>query len=1021
MGRLRLFLATMLLPTLLAFAAAAAPAKPRAAAGGQALGQDLMGEACRLQDAPGAAAEGGARAYEIRCGSWENASGTILVRALAQPVPADSAELRDRHQVLQAEPGATADLDRRAICQPAEPVSAAPDLQLLLRSCRLRSGGWPHVALTTARGARLVQGDGLPAAAEVMVRAFAFLLEGRDATAVPQPELQRRLRDVLGPASLNFGLAEFADFDRLTQLARLSNSVEEYAGAEAAYRAALTIQEKALGESVGVGETLMELALTVSSQGRYEEAGGLFRRADPLVEQSFDKSLRGRLLSYQATDASNAGNYREALILARDSSTLRREVVEELAGPDDGASAATGDLTGARAELIHGLMLEAATALRLGQIVAADAAITEARRLYDRTRGLPGWWQARIRSIQGQVEAAKGNIDRGVILLKQAAQSQLLLFGEGWPLISQLFDLGRVFSDANRHAEAITAFRDALVLLARDGSPPKRLGFERLAPFLKSGIALAEADPAQRDRLTEEMFSAVQLVRDGVVGQTITRAAARLQAGDSATGELVRRQQDAGRQRDRLRLELASEMAKPNRERSQAREAELTRELAAAIQNAQARDQELQSTDPGFTRLSRPVSVPAADLARQLDSDEALSVFAFGEAFSIGFLIRRDGVIAYQLSLDAASLSRQVGDLRRAFVPVSGRLPRFDVRQANALYAALFGPVERQLADAHRLVIVPDGALAALPPALLVTKAPAPTDELRDTAWLSRRLAPSIAPSVSAFVAMRSLASRAPAPKPFIGFANPPFLGAPDAPGGAAEGGLVGLARQCRTGAPLDPALLRALAPLPETVDEVRQVARLSDAGPSSVITGAAVTKAAVRDAGLQQFRVVYFATHGLLPGELHCQAEPGLALAPPSTPPESTADDGLLTASDIAALRLQADLVVLSACNTAGSDGSFGGEALSGLAEAFFFAGARALLVTHWQVPSAPTVGLMTGLFQKLRADGIGAAEALAASQRSLASEPATAHPYFWAAFTLVGDGAPVLRTASAAREIRP
>ena len=110
----------------------------------------------------------------------------------------------------------------------------------------------------------------------------------------------------------------------------------------------------------------------------------------------------------------------------------------------------------------------------------------------------------------------------------------------------------------------------------------------------------------------------------------------------------------------------------------------------------------------------------------------------------------------------------------------------------------------------------------------------------------------------------------------------------------------------------------------------------------------------AVRSAKLDQYQVLYFATHGLLPGELHCQAEPGLVLSPPSAPPSDKASDGLLRASEIASLRLNADLVVLSACNTAASGGTtLGGGALEGLADSFFAAGARAVLASHWEVPS--------------------------------------------------------------------
>jgi CHAT domain-containing protein len=175
-------------------------------------------------------------------------------------------------------------------------------------------------------------------------------------------------------------------------------------------------------------------------------------------------------------------------------------------------------------------------------------------------------------------------------------------------------------------------------------------------------------------------------------------------------------------------------------------------------------------------------------------------------------------------------------------------------------------------------------------------------------------------------------------------------------------------------------------------------------ASSADLLTGPGATEAALRREPLDQFRVLYFATHGLLPGELNCQAQPALALSPPATPATTKAEDGLLDAGEIAGLRLNADLVVLSACNTAESGTKFGGEALGGVAQAFFFAGASTLVASHWQVPSAATVALMVGMFQRLGT--MPTAEALRQSQLALIARPATANPFHWAAFTVLGDG---------------
>jgi CHAT domain-containing protein len=203
----------------------------------------------------------------------------------------------------------------------------------------------------------------------------------------------------------------------------------------------------------------------------------------------------------------------------------------------------------------------------------------------------------------------------------------------------------------------------------------------------------------------------------------------------------------------------------------------------------------------------------------------------------------------------------------------------------------------------------------------------------------------------------------------------------------------------------MDLDLLRGLPRLRETAQELTQIAQALGAPPeSSVVLGTAATKPKVTSTDLSQYRVLAFATHGLLPGELRCQAEPALVLTPPAALRQRT------TASRRQRHRPvppRAEWVVLSACNTAGPDGALGGESLSGLARAFFYAGARTLLVSHWTVASRPTVALTTGVFaQRAQTPALGRAEALRRSQLTLADTAATSHPVFWAPFVLVGDG---------------
>jgi CHAT domain-containing protein len=194
---------------------------------------------------------------------------------------------------------------------------------------------------------------------------------------------------------------------------------------------------------------------------------------------------------------------------------------------------------------------------------------------------------------------------------------------------------------------------------------------------------------------------------------------------------------------------------------------------------------------------------------------------------------------------------------------------------------------------------------------------------------------------------------------------------------------------------------------LPETADELCAIARDLGVDPQHLLLGAQATRGAVlalnETGALQDFAIVHFATHGIVAGEVAGLAEPALALTP-----AAAGDSGLLTVSDIAGLRLNADWVVLSACNTAAGGSPGSNEAFAGLARAFFLAGTRAVLVSHWPVYSEAAVALTTKAYEGLKAEpGIGRAEALRRSMIALIDRGGVkARPAYWAPFVVVGDG---------------
>jgi CHAT domain-containing protein len=437
----------------------------------------------------------------------------------------------------------------------------------------------------------------------------------------------------------------------------------------------------------------------------------------------------------------------------------------------------------------------------------------------------------------------------------------------------------------------------------------------------------------------------------------------------------------------------------------------------------------LASEFPDYAALSNPTPQTAQQLQQLLRPDEVMVVFSVADDESYVFALTSERFDWQRIPLGASALLKQVAAFRHGLdvnlLGPDGELPKdhkdlFDLARANELYTTLFGPVEALLKDKRSLLVVPSGALTALPFHLLVTEKPkaAIPDTLegyREAAWLIRRQAVSVLPSVVSLKALRAFPHVDHGIKPMIGFGDPLFNPLQDSGGDkraavkSASRGVTAAYTDFWQGAGVDRArLAQALPQLPDTADELEAVARDLGATASDIHLGADASETTVKRVMLANYSIVYFATHGLVAGDVRGFAEPALALSIPKQPSEL--DDGLLTASEVAQLRLNADWVVLSACNTIAGDKP-GAEALSGLARSFFYAGARALLVSHWTVASDAATRLTTLTFDRIKSDpATGRAEALRQAMLAYlgdASAMSNAYPAFWGPFALIGEGA--------------
>ncbi len=909
-----------------------------------------------------------------------------------------------------------------ATCNPGSGGAEVPGLTVAQRLACSRSGSIVrNDLLVGSRGGRTFAASGLAAYSKALELGLASLANDR----VMPGTVEIPLTSATDEIAFARQQAEAISADQaLIEAYRRSNAGNFAEAAEF-----FAVSATALA-GPGAAEARLNSALQQSNLGNFAESRRLFAASR---EQSAANPVLARLQrNYEAMDALNQRKAQAALTIldtpvtasftdVEDLRQLRlgRSMASQLASENERiTSSFSSSLTAPeRARLLDGqhAYLKATTLRQLGRAGEAEALLREAEATLGEVRGgrviSVAWLRAQVLGELAEVAERSGQQGEAEGLHRQAIALLEVTYPDAPVLDSARAQLAGFFARAGRRDDALEVYRS--IVSGAEGRPMPSLR-NLMTPY----FALLTDGQSSAAEASSDLFAASQLLQRPGLAQTQAALARELSGGSDEASQLFRTATNLGRSIEQQRVALLDLESLPQPTAQQSIQIGERRQLLEQLLDQQVEVLEQLAAYPRYRAVSEQ-AISLADLQATLAAGEAYVKLVTLDTDAYVLYATNDQAMAWRADATPAELEKLVAKIRESIAVIEGgqvlTYP-FDIERSRELYVRLFAPVAERLPKLEHIVFEPDGALLKLPINLLVTDdasveaykarmAGRNPDEydFRGTAWLGRTARISTSVAAAAFRDVRK-ARPSNATRAYLGLGENLPIG--EATPGAS-----------RTRAALEGGEKCQWSPNiwanPIKADELRDAATRFG-GASRVLTGGEFTDSMIMGlADLSDYRILHFATHGLVTApQPECPPRPALL----TSFDEQKESDGLLSFAEIFGLRIDADLVILSACDTAGSATvgatreagvTSGGEfALDGLVRAFVGAGGRTVLASHWPVPDDfnATGRLISGLFTD---DGRATAEALRASQLGLMDDADTSHPFYWSAFAVVGDGA--------------